>query len=165
MLAAFPFDEFSQFTDARKIIEIFNFYHYIVVSLGIEQLGGIAFANFDEEIDIIFHKLNIEPSEQTFTMLDACVGSFLKSVNDARDRNGQVKFYLSLNIGLSTGEIGRFVISLFWRNFKNSTYIRPNIIFKVKNGVNHQPENINHDLFEQAIEVYMQKNDSDLFIM
>lgn len=152
ILASFPFVEFKKYSDIRKIIEIINYYKHIIVNLGIEQSGGIAFANFDEEIDIIYNKLEITKSEINFSILRENIDSFLRWINEARDRCGQVQYYVSLNIGLSTGEIGRIVASSVLKCFKASEYIRPNIIFKVKNGTNHNNNDPNYDLFYLSVE-------------
>lgn len=147
ILTNFPFDELKDYSDSKKIIQTLNYYRHIVVGLGNEQSGGIAFANFDEQIETIFKNLKILKTETNFELLKDCIDAFLKWVNDARDRCGQVQYYLTLNLGLGTGAISRFVTSSVLTCFMESKYIRPNIIFKIKNGINRRKQDANFDLF------------------
>ena len=52
----FPYEYFDKFSDTKKILEIINYYKHIISNLANEQTGGIAFANFDDEIDNLFNK-------------------------------------------------------------------------------------------------------------
>ncbi|KKM06350.1 hypothetical protein LCGC14_1744900, partial [marine sediment metagenome] len=125
--------------------------------MGNEQSGGIAFANFDEEVEIIYNKLNIAKNEINFQFLRDCIDSFLKWIDEARDRCGQVQYYVTLNLGLATGEISRFVSSSVLKSFMASKFIRPNIIFKLKHGINHNKADKNFDLFLLAMECTCKK--------
>ena len=145
ILQSFPFKSFENYSDLRKILELFNYYKYIIVGLGNEQSGGIGVANFDEEVEVLYNKLNIAKNEENFQFLRDCIDSFLKWINEARDRCGQVQYYVTLNLGLATGEVSRFVTSSVLTCFKVSDYIRPNIIFKLKNGINHSKEDKNSE--------------------
>jgi len=157
ILQSFPFKSFENYSEFRKILELFNYYKYIIVGLGNEQSGGIGVANFDEEVEILYTKLNIAKNEENFKFLQDCIDSFLKWINEARDRCGQVQYYVTLNLGLATGEVSRFVTSSVLRCFKVSDYIRPNIIFKLKNGINHKKEDKNYDLFQLAMDCTCKK--------
>ena len=157
ILKGFPYGEYTNYSDFKKIIELFNYYRHIIVGLGNEQSGGIAFANFDEEIEIIYTKLNIAKNESNFQILRDCIDSFLKWINEARDRCGQVQYYVTLNLGLATGEFSRFVTSSVLKCFMDSKYIRPNIIFKLKKGINRENGDKNYDLFLLAMECTCKK--------
>ncbi len=147
ILQGFPYEDFEDYTNIRKIMEIFDFLKQVVVGLGNEQSGGIAFANFDDEIDNILTNLKIPINNANLEFLKENIDLFLKWINEARDRCGQVQYYVSLNLGLATSDLGRFVTSSVLNNFMNSEYIRPNIIFKVKSGVNRKSGDKNFDLF------------------
>ena len=151
ILTKFPYHEFTNYSDVRKIVEILNHYKHIVVNLGMEQTGGIAFGNFDQEIETIFTELNIDQSKTNLSTLDEIIDSFMKWANEARDRCGQVQHYVTLNLGLGTGDLARFVSKSVIKRFLNSNYIRPNIVFKLKNGINHQKNDKNYDLFQLAL--------------
>ena len=157
LLKGFPYEEYSNYSDFRKMIEMFNYYKHIIVGLGNEQSGGIGIANFDEEVEIIFNNLNIAKNEANLQFLRDCIDSFLKWINEARDRCGQVQYYVTLNLGLATGEISRFVTSSVLTCFMASDYIRPNIIFKLKYGINHNKTDRNYDLFRLAMECTCKK--------
>jgi len=105
ILQGFPYEEFTDYSDFKKLIELFNYCRYIIVGLGNEQSGGIAFVNFDEQIETIYNKLNIAKNEINFQILRDCIDSFLKWIHEARDRCGQVQYYVTLNLGLATGEL------------------------------------------------------------
>jgi len=147
ILTGFPYESFNNYSDFRKILELFNYYKLIIVSLGNEQSGGIGIPNFDEEVEIIYKNLNIAKNEINFQFLRECIDSFLKWINEARDRCGQVQYYVTLNLGLASGEISRYVTSSVLTCFKASDYIRPNIIFKLKDGINRRKGDKNYDLF------------------
>jgi anaerobic ribonucleoside-triphosphate reductase len=157
VLTSFPFEGFQKYSDTRKIIEVFDYYRYIIVGLGNEQSGGIGFANFDLEIETIFNKLHVVLNKSNLDLMGECIDSFLKWVNDARDRCGQVQYYVTLNLGLGTGEIARIVTSTILSRFMVSNYIRPNIIFKVKDGINRNKGDSNYELFHLAMECTCKK--------
>ena len=154
ILQGFPYERFSRFSDFRKIIEIFGHYKNVIVKLGNEQSGGIGFPNFDEEIEILFDRLNIEDNEENLAVLRDSIESFIDWMNGARERCGQVTYYVSLNLGLATSKIGRFSTRSAIEYFKDSSLdvVKPNIIFKVKKGANYLPEDKNYDLFCLAVE-------------
>ena len=67
---------------------------------------------------------------------------------------GETGYYVTLNLGLGTGDVARFVTASILKHFKDSSIecIKPNIIFKVKKGVNALPGDPNHDLFCLSVE-------------
>ncbi len=159
ILNDFPYEQLNGISDYGKISEIFNHYKNIIAKLGNEQSGGMAFANFDEEIEILFGRLNISDNDNNLKILKECIESFIKWINGARERCGQVSYYVSLNLGLATSKIGRFATFSVLKYFKESSSecIKPNIIFKVKKGINYSPQDDNYDLFCQAVECTCKK--------
>ena len=154
VLQGFPYERINKFSNFRKITEIFIHYKNLIVKLGNEQSGGIGFPNFDEELAILFERLNIPDTEENLQVLRDSIESFIDWINGARERCGQVTYYVSLNLGLSTSKVGRFATRSAIEYFRDSSLdvIKPNIIFKVKNSVNYQPEDENYDLFCLAVE-------------
>lgn len=157
ILAGFPYKEFENYSDSRKIIAILDFFRKTIVGLGNEQSGGIAFANFDNDLAEIFQKLEIQINERNLEFLNDNIDAFLKWANEARDRCGQVNYYVTLNLGLATSDLNRFITSSILNNFMESDYIRPNIVFKVKSGINRQEEDKNYDLFYLAMKCTSKK--------
>jgi len=150
LVKGFPYDQIKETSDDFKIMEIFYYLKKIVIGLGNEQSGGIGFGNFDWDMNDIITKLNIKLNEQTRKIFEKNLDLFMRWNHEARDRCGQVQYYLTFNLGLSTTEIGRFVTKSVLTLFMNSDYIHPNIIFKVKEGVNRNERDKNYDLFELA---------------
>ncbi|OPY34229.1 MAG: anaerobic ribonucleoside triphosphate reductase [Methanomassiliicoccales archaeon PtaU1.Bin124] len=153
LLKGFPFERFEQYSDSRKIMETFNYFRRMIVELANEQSGGMGFANFDEDISRIFKRCSLSPTDYNLITLRENIESFIDWINNARERCGQVSYYVSLNLGLSENDFGRAVSKFVLEYFGNSSpeYIRPNIIFKVKSGINHDPKDPNYDLFQLAL--------------
>ena len=153
VLHGFPYEQFSRFSDFRKISGIFGHYQNLIMKLGHEQSGGIGFPNFDEELAVLFERLDLEDNDINRQILRDSVDSFIDWLNENHERNCQYSFYVTLNLGLSTEKIGRFVTRSAIEYFMNSTLdiIKPNIIFKIKKGINYSPEDPNYDLFQLAI--------------
>ena len=138
-------------TELFDIDDALNYFFETIVFLTNEQSGGIGFINVDEDlkefcknisendlikkIRIFFHKLNLPL------------------------RNGYEKAYVSFNLGLDTTNEGRKIIKSFLKAFKygeimtGAPFVFPNIIFKVKKGINRDIKDKNFDLFKLATEV------------
>ena len=153
VLQGFPYERFIGFSDFRKISSIFDHYQNIILKLGHEQSGGIGFPNFDKEIAVLFKRLDLDDNEINRQILRDSIESFTDWLNENHERNCQYSFYVTLNLGLSTSEIGRFTTRSAIEYFMNSSMdvIKPNIIFKIKKGVNFLPDDPNHDLFRLAV--------------
>lgn len=149
VLQGFPYEQFSDYSSFRKITGIFNYYQNIITKLGHEQSGGIGFPNFDEELAVLFDKLNLENSTSNQQILKDSICNFVDWLNDNNERNCQYSFYVTLNLGLSTKEVGRFTTRFLIEYFMNSglSIIKPNIVFKLKQGVNYKKDDPNYDLF------------------
>ena len=154
VLGSFPFARFEGYSTYRKITAIFDHFRDLVVKLGNEQSGGIGFPNFDLDLEVLFARLGIDAIEDNLQLLRDMVEAFVDWCNRARERCGQTNYYVSLNIGLAVGQVGRFATRALLEYFRDSSMdvIKPNIIFKVKNGVNHLVSDKNRDLFELAVQ-------------
>ena len=153
VLQGFPYERFSKYSNLRKISGIFDHYQNIILQLGHEQSGGIGFPNFDEEIAVLFTRLNLEDNNTNREILKDSLESFIDWINDRHERNCQYSFYVTFNLGLCIKEIGRFATRSAIEYFMNSSLdvIKPNIIFKIKKGVNYFPQDHNYDLFQLAV--------------
>lgn len=82
--------------------------------------------------------------------------ALVHNLNTMNSRAGAQVPFSSLNYGTNTTQAGRMVVrnllSATWDGLGNGeTPIFPVQIFKVKEGVNYNPEDPNYDLFKQAI--------------
>lgn len=154
ILRGFPFGRFAGWTDRRKITAIFDHFRDLVVKLGNEQSGGIGFPNFDLDLEAIFARLNLPASPENLQILKESIEAFVDWTNNARDRCGQTTYYVSLNLGLATDVVGRFATRSLIEYFRDSSVevIKPNIVYKVKRGVNHDPADPSYDLYQLALE-------------
>lgn len=62
-------------------------------------------------------------------------------------RKGSERAYVTLNFGLSTSTEGRRVIKSLLKAFSRKQFIFPNLVWKVKTGVNRYERDPNYDLF------------------
>lgn len=149
----FPIEKFSNYTDARKIMEIFLHFRKLIAELGHEQSGGIAFPNFDSDVSKILRQLDVGVNQEIIDILKASIESLMDWLNDSHERCGQYSYYVTLNIGLATDEVGRLITNTVLHHFVSSRIkmIKPNIVFKLKSGVNRNIGDPNRDLFEKAM--------------
>ena len=84
--------------------------------------------------------------------------AFIHNLNTMHSRAGAQVPFSSINFGTDTSSEGRMVIDNYLKATdsglgKNETPIFPISIFKVKEGVNYNPEDKNYDLFKLACKV------------
>ncbi len=101
-----------------------------------------------------YEKAIAKTNRQTYQAMEA----FIHNLNTMHSRAGAQVPFSSINFGTDTSAEGRMVI----KNFLEATYaglgkgetpIFPVSIFKVKEGVNYNPEDKNYDLFKLACKV------------
>ncbi len=146
-------EKFVLGNDFGKMMEVFEKIKSLICSLAVCQTGGIGFANFDIDIADVLEKLCVPFSERNRIVMSDLVTLFLKWVNTTRTRYCREPYYISLNLGLAMSEWGRFVTKSILKAYFEQPidFERPNIIFKVKKGVNADAVDPNHDLFLQAL--------------
>lgn len=151
----FPFERFENVSIPKKIIGVFDFLKEYLTKLGNEQSGGMGFANFDNEIASILDRLSINAENLDLEILKASINSFISWCNNSHERMGKVSYYVSLNLGLSVNKMARLVCYTVLDEFEHTdSYIfKPNIIFKVKKGINLNKSDTNYDLFQKALHV------------
>ncbi|HKM41004.1 MAG TPA: anaerobic ribonucleoside-triphosphate reductase [Methanocorpusculum sp.] len=159
ILNKFPFDELNQYNDTLKILEIFGHFRNIIAKMANEQSGGMGFANFDEDISTIFDKLHIEHSEKNMELLSASILSFIRWINGVHERCGLTSYYVTLNLGLSTNTLGQKVTEYVLTSFRMAgpKVFKPNIVFKVKEGINLKKSDPNYYLLELALATTCEK--------
>jgi ribonucleoside-triphosphate reductase (formate) len=153
ILNRFPYNKFEGFNDLRKILGVFNHLIDTLTKLGNEQSGGMSFANFDNDVAEILMKLHIELTPVNREAISDSINSLILWCNNCHERMGQVSYYITLNIGLADNDLARFVAESVLNEFENGgkTIFKPNIVFKVKSGVNLDNEDPNHYLLKKAL--------------
>ena len=120
--------------------------------MGNEQAGGMAFANFDKDFAEIFSKLGVtfKGSENIFK---AAISSLIVWCNNMHTRMGQTSYYVTFNTGLGTDEFSRFLTFSLIDEFEHAGDLiyKPNIVFKVHQGINRSKGDPNFDLYEKAL--------------
>lgn len=152
LIKKFPYKEFYGLSDSRKILRLFEFIKDLFTKLGNEQSGGMAFANFDNEIAEVLEKLNVN-YENYKELISDSISELILWCNGNHSRMGQTSYYVTLNIGLAKNESARFIAKAVINNFLNlgDLVFKPNIVFKVHEGVNLKKEDPNYDLFQLAL--------------
>ena len=152
ILNAFPYERFKGLSDEETVIFVFDFIKELLSRMGNEQSGGMSFANFDSDFATIFENLGISPvgNEKIFR---ACVGSLILWCNNTHTRMGQTSYYVTFNIGLGTSEFARFIAETLLDSFYNSGDLvyKPNIVFKVHQGINRYQGDPNYDLLIKSL--------------
>lgn len=144
---------YEQMSTTGKIIGLFDYLKTLFADIGNEQSGGMALANFDIDIATILTKLGVELSEPNKEIIAAAIHDLIIWCNHTHTRMGQTSYYVSLNLGLGRGEFERFLTFTLLDEFEKSGYLvfKPNIIFKVKRGVNSEQNDVNFDLYQKAL--------------
>lgn len=125
-----------------------------IVELTNMQSGGIGFINFDSDIAVYIH------NESDDEIIDSSRGLFLNL--NMNTRKGCEKPYVTFNYGVDTGEKARRASFLMLRAFelgdeKNNPFVFPNLIFKMKSGINLEKFSVNYDLYQKSLSVTAKK--------
>lgn len=145
MLPFVNMDKISKDIDKLNSIEVDleEFYPYCKDS---EKLK----TGFDKAYDKAINKTD----RQTYQAMEA----FVHNLNTMHSRAGAQVPFSSVNFGTDTSPEGRMVIRNYLLSLdeglgKGETPIFPVSIFKVKEGINYNPEDISYDLFKLACKV------------
>lgn len=117
--------------------------------------GGQSFAFFDSDMAPYMAKAS---DEEVYQAMEALI----YNLNSMHSRAGAQVPFSSLNLGTDTSPAGRSVIKNVLLAYekglgRGENPIFPNIIFRVKEGVNLNPGDPNYDLFKLAIRVAAQR--------
>ena len=120
-----------------------------------DMFGGQSFGFFDSDMAPFMAKAD---DEEVYQAMEALV----YNLNSMHSRAGAQVPFSSLNLGLDTSEAGRKVIKNLLLAYekglgRGENPIFPNIIFRLKAGVNFNPGDPNYDLFRLAIRVAAQR--------
>ncbi|CDF57843.1 anaerobic ribonucleoside-triphosphate reductase [Thermobrachium celere] len=120
-----------------------------------DMYGGQSFPHFDKSMAEVIRNLKEKPSyEEIFQAMEALI----YNLNSMHSRAGAQVPFSSINLGTDTTEEGRMVIKAVLEVFdkglgKGESPIFPNLVFRVKEGVNLNEGDPNYDLFKLAIKV------------
>lgn len=158
IVSKFPYKLFEGYSSQRKLIALFDFLKNLFADLGNEQSGGMAFANFDNELSTVFKGLGIDYTKNLDLIKDL-ISELIVWCNDTHTRMGQTSYYVTFNIGLANDECARFVAYELMNQFEMAGHMvfKPNIVFKVKEGINLNFEDKNYDLLLKALDVSAKK--------
>jgi anaerobic ribonucleoside-triphosphate reductase len=117
--------------------------------------GGQSFASFDRDMAGFVVDAS---ADEVYQAMEALI----YNLNSMHSRAGAQVPFSSLNVGCDTSEAGRMVTKSLLLAYENGlghgeTPIFPNIIFRVKKGINYEPKDPNYDLFQLAIRVSAQR--------
>ncbi|QGG47930.1 anaerobic ribonucleoside triphosphate reductase [Heliorestis convoluta] len=144
--------------------------------------GGQSYASFDsdlapyvkseyerqkEELLKDFQSLDLEVSPEKADQLVRrrveaetyqAMEGFIYNLNTMHSRAGAQVPFSSINFGTDTSWEGRLITGTFLKAYarglgKGEAPIFPNVCFKIKKGVNYNPEDKNYDLFQLSMKV------------
>lgn len=109
-------------------------------------------------ISVDEEKINQIAMERTEEEVYQAMEGFIYNLNTMHSRAGAQVPFSSINLGTDTSWTGRMLIKNFLLAFekglgKGEAPIFPNVIFKVKEGINYEPEDPNYDLFKMSLQV------------
>lgn len=128
-----------------------------------DMFGGQSFAHFDSDMAEFVQDCT---EDEIYQAMEALI----YNLNSMHSRAGNQVPFSSLNLGLDTSPAGRLVIKNLLLAYekglgKGENPIFPNIIFKLKKGINFNPEDPNYDLFQLAMKVASKRmNPTFLFL-
>ena len=116
-----------------------------------ENLAELNLTVSEEEIIALVHK---HTYNETFQAMEA----FIYNMNTMHSRAGAQVPFSSVNLGTDISPGGRMITETFLKAYerglgKGESPIFPNLCFKLKEGVNFEPEDPNYDLFQLAMKV------------
>ncbi len=152
-LRSFPYEEYKGLSNTQAIIHLFQYLEIVIEEFGNEQSGGMAFANFDNEIAEILSKITTDLTDSDKNVLNSMIREFLLWCNDNHTRMGMTSYYVTLNIGLADNELAREIDTMVLSNFEalGEMVYKPNIVFKVKHGISRYHEDRNYDLLMKSL--------------
>lgn len=143
----------NESNDVAKIIGLFALIQRIIEDYGNEQSGGMAFANFDNDIDELLSMLNVADNSYNDQIIQACIKQFIIFCNDTHTRMGTTSYYVTLNIGLAKTSRAKCIAKTVIEQFEvaGSKVYKPNIVFKIKNEINFIDDSPNRFLLDKAL--------------
>ncbi len=120
-----------------------------------DMFGGQSFPHFDYSMGEVIRGLKKQPGyEEIYQAMEGLI----YNLNTMHSRAGAQVPFSSLNFGTDTTAEGRMVTQAVLESFRRGlgrgeSPIFPNLVFRVKEGINFNPGDPNHDLYRLALEV------------
>ena len=120
-----------------------------------DMFGGQSFPHFDRAMGEILRGMGRRAEEEE--VFQAMEG-LIYNLNSMHSRAGAQVTFSTLNLGTDTSAEGRMVTRAILQAFarglgRGESPIFPNLVFRVKEGVNLNPDDANYDLFQKALQV------------
>ena len=151
------------------LLDFSGFLTFINMDKIVKELDKITSINFDisilddcakgsEEVKNIFKVASEKALQKTDRITYQAMEAFIHNLNTMHSRAGAQVPFSSINFGTDTSPEGRMIIKNYLLAAdaglgKGETPIFPISIFKVKEGVNYNPEDPNYDLLKLSCEV------------
>lgn len=141
--------------NVRQELKRYNDYTNSDYKITDEDLAKLDYPQIIDDIpDKVFKEAKADTISQTYQAMEGLV----HNLNTMHSRAGAQVPFTSLNFGTDTSEAGRLVIEQWLKATeaglgRHETPIFPIGVFKVKEGVNYNPEDPNYDLFKLAMKV------------
>lgn len=116
-----------------------------IIALTNQQSGGIGLIDFDEDMSQFIRQETNEELENELYELFMDLNTYV--------RKGSERAYVTFNFGLSTSTKGRQIIKSILNAFSKKQFIFPNLVWKVKTGINRYKSDPNYDLFLLSCDV------------
>lgn len=145
----FKIKEYSDLSKEEKLELVLEELFEEIVFLTNEQSGGIGYINIDSDLAKVFEDISVEKGINSIRRLFRKLNLPL--------RNGYERAYVTFNLGLDTSKGGKKVTEIFLKALElgdfdtGEPFIFPNIVFKLKRGVNLEKEDKNFDLLKLAL--------------
>ena len=120
-----------------------------------DMYGGQSFPHFDRDMGEVIRSFKQQPcEEETFQAMEGLI----YNLNTMHSRAGAQVPFSSINFGTDTTEEGRMITRALLKAFekglgRGENPVFPNLVFRVKEGVNFDSEDPNYDLFRLALKV------------
>lgn len=151
--------ELCAHSDAGRIMELLEQVRGKICRVEHCQTGGIGFANFDMDLGDAIDAADIPFSAANVLVLEDALRNLFVFLSTQRLRYARENFYVTINIGFAKSAWGHAAAMGCLRAFSSMPldYTRPNIVFKVKAGVNANPGDPNYDLYSLACDCTTRK--------
>ncbi|MCL2498780.1 MAG: anaerobic ribonucleoside-triphosphate reductase [Defluviitaleaceae bacterium] len=127
----------------------------------------VEFARQERQLRAALHALKLSGHEgdmealiknRTYDETFQAMEGFIYNLNTMHSRAGAQVPFSSINLGTDTSRGGRMITECFLKAYerglgRGETPMFPNICFKIKDGINFDPEDTNYDLFQLAMKV------------
>ncbi len=137
-----------------NLFEIFSQLNIFIVNLSNEISGGITLVNFDYELANLIDELNIKFPK--YDELYNHIHSFFCQINSSNSRFGNQSAYVTLTIGIVYNEnqaiVCKGVLEALLKGCgKNLSFIFPNVIFRIKKGINKSKNDKFNSLYDLSL--------------